>query len=226
VLDEDRKFLTILPSFGTYHSLLCLNGTLPDREFFSHFHLPIIAADGAYNLLKERGIAADIAIGDCDSIRGAVVQETQKIVMGDQSFTDFQKALKFAGENHLLPSIILGINGGYVDHILNNVAIFSQTDSIGYMSPNVGLVLRNHLTLNLPRATKLSLFAMPFGRISTKGLRWELENQKLHFPDYSSCFNRTMAEQVELEVAEGAIFLVIYLKNIMDAGSAGIEPVC
>ncbi|MDR1303446.1 MAG: thiamine diphosphokinase [Puniceicoccales bacterium] len=221
--EADQKFLALLPALGAYRSLLCLKGILPGRTFFSHFNLPIIAADGAYNLLLEKGIVADVAIGDCDSIRAPIAPQTRKIVAENQDFSDFQKALKFVRENRLSPPIILGINGGYIDHILSNVAIFSRTDAVAYMPPNVAMVVRDRLALRLPLATKLSLFAVPFGRVTTRGLRWELENRELHFPEYNSCFNRTVAEQVAFEVAEGAIFLVIYLENIADAGSEGIE---
>ncbi|MDR0590706.1 MAG: thiamine diphosphokinase [Puniceicoccales bacterium] len=221
-MKNEQKFLSILPLLGAYRSLLCLKGALPGRTFFSHFDLPIIAADGAYNLLWERGIVADVVIGDCDSIRVPIASKTRKIVAEDQDFSDFQKALKFARENHLSPPIILGINGGYIDHILSNIAIFAQTDAVAYMPPNVAMVVRDRLALRLPLATKLSLFAVPFGRVTTRGLRWELDDRELHFPGDNSCFNRTVAEQVAFEVAEGAVVLVIYLENIADMGSAGI----
>ncbi|MDR1907117.1 MAG: thiamine diphosphokinase [Puniceicoccales bacterium] len=223
MLDEDKQFLTLLPSLGVYRSLLCLSGTLPDGEFFSHFDLPIIAADGASNLLSQRGIIADVVIGDWDSVREPVAARTKKVIIRDQSSSDFQKALKFIQENHLSPSIVLGINGGYMDHILNNVSILAQTDSIGYMSPNLGFVVRHDWAFNFPIGTKLSLFGMPSGRIDTRGLRWELKDQELHFPEYSSCFNRTVAERVEFDIGGGAIFLVIYLNDVVDGGSVGMR---
>jgi thiamine pyrophosphokinase len=223
--EADRKFLDLLPLLGEYRSLLCLKGALPGRAFFSHFDLPIIAADGAYNLLWEKGVVADVVIGDCDSVRVPIAPKTRKIIVEDQDFSDFQKALKFARENRLLPPIILGVNGGYIDHILNNVAIFAQADAVAYMPPNVAMVVRDRLRLRLPLATKLSLFAVPFGRVTTRGLRWELQDRELHFPEYSSCFNRTVAEQVSFDVAGGAVLLVIYLENVTDAGSENIGPI-
>ncbi|MDR0740127.1 MAG: thiamine diphosphokinase [Puniceicoccales bacterium] len=226
MLEEDKRFLAILPSLGVYRSLLCLSGTLPEGDFFSHLDLPIIAADGASNLLSQRGIIADVIIGDWDSARAPIAERTKKIVIKDQSSSDFQKALKFIQENHLSPSIILGISGGYVDHILNNVGILAQTDSIGYATPNLCLSLRSYWTSNLPIGTKLSLFGMPSGKISTHGLRWELENQELCFSGYTSCFNRTVAEWVTFDIHGGTIFLAIYLSNEVDEGSAGIALQC
>ncbi|MDR1434793.1 MAG: thiamine diphosphokinase [Puniceicoccales bacterium] len=217
---KNERFLEILPSLGTYRSLLCLNGTLPGSDFFSLFNLPIIAADGAYDLLQKKNITADIIIGDCDSVKGTIGEKTKKIAIGDQSFSDFQKALKFLREARLLPSIVLGIGGGCMDHILNNISILAQTDSVAYMPPTLGFGMDNSMALSLPRGTKLSLFGMPSGRISTRGLRWELENQMLYFHAHNSCFNRTLGERVTFEVHEGKIFLVIYLKNVIDEGYA------
>ncbi|MDR1590693.1 MAG: thiamine diphosphokinase [Puniceicoccales bacterium] len=219
---EDKKLLAIVSALGKYRSLLCLSGALPERKFFAHFDLPIIATDGAANLLLRKGIVADVVIGDWDSVREPIGEKTKKIVIKDQSSSDFQKALKFAQENHLSPSIVLGINGGYIDHILNNVGILAQTDSIGYTPPNLCFSLRSHLILNFPMGTKLSLLGMPFGKISTRGLRWELKDQELHFSGYTSCFNRTVTEQVEFHVHGGAVFLIIYLSNMKDEGSVGI----
>jgi thiamine pyrophosphokinase len=223
VLEEDKKFLDILPSLGIYRSLLCLNGNLPEYDFFSHFDLPIIAADGASILLLRKNIAADVVIGDWDSAKEPFAEKTKKVVIRDQSSSDFQKALKFIQENDLSPSIVLGINGGYLDHVFNNVGILSQTNSVGYFPPNIGFAVRCFLVLNLPIGTKLSLFGMPSGKINTQGLRWELKNQKLHFPEYNSCFNRTIVEQIGIDVYEGTIFLVIYLNDVIDGGIVGIE---
>jgi thiamine pyrophosphokinase len=222
VLEEDKEFLALLPSLGVYRSLLCLSGTLPKRDFFLHFDLPIIAADGASNLLLRRGVVADITIGDWDSAKEPIAERTKKIVIKDQSSSDFQKALEFTKKNHLSPSIVLGINGGRIDHILNNVGILAQTDSIGSTTPNFCFSLHDHLALNLPIGTKLSLFGMPFGQISTYGLRWELKNQELCFSGYTSCFNRTIAEGVAFDIHGGTIFLVIYLSDEVDEGGVGI----
>jgi thiamine pyrophosphokinase len=219
-MDGDEKFLKILPAFGEYRSLLCLSGTLPQREFFSHFRLPVIAADGAFNLLRQMDVGADVVVGDWDSVEEPVPDRVRKVIVKDQSYSDFQKALKFAQENHLLPAIILGINGGYMDHILNNIGIFSQSDSIAYMPPTVGLMLRRPTVLDLPLETKLSLFGMPRGRVRTLGLRWELEGQVLEFAGDNSCFNRSVEERVTFDV-EGSIFLLIYLNEVVDEGRMG-----
>jgi thiamine pyrophosphokinase len=216
--DEDKNFLKILAALGEYRSLLCLSGTLPEREFFTRFRLPVIAADGAFNLLRQMDIGTDVIVGDWDSVREPVPETVRKVIVEDQSFSDFQKALVFARENHLLPTIVLGVNGGYMDHILNNIGILSQTDSIAYMPPTVGLMLRRPVALDLPPETKLSLFGMPRGRIRTEGLRWELEGQILEFAGYNSCFNRSIGERVTFDVTDGRIFLLIYLNEVGDRG--------
>ncbi|MDR2806799.1 MAG: thiamine diphosphokinase [Puniceicoccales bacterium] len=226
MLFEDQKFLEILPTLKTCRSLLCLHGILPKYSFFSHFDLPIIATDGAYDLLRRKGIEADVVIGDDDSVKQSVRAKTKKIVIKDQSLSDFQKALHFTQTHDLSPSVILGVNGGYVDHILNNISILAQSDSIGYMPPTLGLRIEHSLTLHLPQETKLSLFALPSAKVHTRGLRWELKKYWLHFPQNHSCFNRTVNEFVEIEVEEGSIFLVIYLQDIIDAGKTAVGYEC
>jgi thiamine pyrophosphokinase len=63
---------------------------------------------------------------------------------------------------------------------------------------------------------------MPSGKITTRGLRWELNDQELHFSGYTSCFNRTVMEQVAFNVHWGTIFFIIYLSKMEDEGSVGI----
>ena len=61
-------------------------------------------------------------------------------------------------KNNLLPSIILGINGGYIDHILNNINIMLSTKSIFFAAPIIGYVIKGQeqLVLNLPIAVNSS----------------------------------------------------------------------
>jgi thiamine pyrophosphokinase len=64
----DRNFLRILPTLGEFRSVICLNGDLAKKELFDVLRLPIIAADGAYNVLRAKRIKAEVVIGHLDSI--------------------------------------------------------------------------------------------------------------------------------------------------------------
>ncbi|MDR0678253.1 MAG: thiamine diphosphokinase [Holosporaceae bacterium] len=210
--------MKILPTLGKFRSVICLNGDLPKKELFDALRLPIIPADCAYNVLRAKQIKAEVVIGDLDSVEDEVLPETQRIYIENQDQSDFQKALQYVRERQLEPSIILGINGGYIDHIFNNIAVFSQTNGVSYMPPNLGITIRENRTLHFAKGTKISLFAMPMCRLTTHGLFWELDNKIFKFPHFSSCFNRCSTGALKISIGEGAIFAVVYLEDIIDAG--------
>lgn len=62
-------------NFKDYRSILCLNGDLPDPSFFHKRKLPVIAADGAANVLCNLGVFPDLITGDLDSIQPALLEK-------------------------------------------------------------------------------------------------------------------------------------------------------
>jgi thiamine pyrophosphokinase len=180
--------------------------------------LPIIAADGAANSLAIKGIVPDMIVGDLDSVRPDLLIDGKFMEVNDQNSSDFEKALNYLSNNNLLPTIILGINGGYMDHILNNINIFVQTNSIFFGKDIVGLVLNGHHTFNLAIGTKLSVFGIPRCCITTNGLKWNLNMAELTFPGFNSCFNRTASENISIDMINGIALLIVYTSTIVDAG--------
>lgn len=229
----DQKFLEILPTLGRFRSIIGLNGRLPSaklvRQLMEQFHLPLIAADGAYDSLKKIGISADVLIGDLDSVQTLNKElfesiphknDTLSIIkIEDQDTSDFQKAYAYAAEQSLLPSIILGLNGGFFDHSLHNTELLMEMDAIAYDDPVLILTLTGTKNFRLKKNTKLSLFGAPVGKIDSEGLRWELKNFPLSFGKSRSIFNRCEADVQKLTVRKGRALLAIYLSSIDDAGA-------
>ncbi|MDR1391144.1 MAG: thiamine diphosphokinase [Holosporales bacterium] len=206
--------------FSKYKSILCLDGDIPRSDFFLSKNLPIIAADGAANRLYEMGIRPDFLIGDFDSVRPELLSYTPNSRSVDQNFSDFQKAIEYLKENELVPMITCGISGGYLDHIINNVGIIVQLPhGIFVDSSIIGFCLKKgEHRFSFPFNAKISIFGMPSCRISTTGLRWELNNSTLVFPGYSSCLNRVLSKKLLIKVIEGLALVTVYRSIIIDAG--------
>lgn len=193
-----------------YKSILCLNGDLPEKAFFKNFpHLPIVAADGAANKLNKMGINFLVAIGDMDSINPDL--QVQKIYHADQDLCDFEKSLNYLESKNLLPSIILGMNGGEFDHVLNNTSVFmmNEHENIFYAPPLYGAKLNKHLNnIHLPVNTKVSIVGMPNAVITTHGLKWNLDKHQLKFPGFNSCLNISTSSNLQVQLLDGdAIFM-------------------
>ena len=124
-----------------YRSVLCLNGELPGAHFFRQNTLPLIAADGAANKLVKMQLTPEIIIGDLDSVNSDIRLQHSVLHKPCQNSSDFQKALDYLEVHQLLPTIIVGVSGGRIDHILNNVNIFMGTKSIFYAPPLIGFTM-------------------------------------------------------------------------------------
>ncbi|MGL9688807.1 MAG: thiamine diphosphokinase [Wolbachia sp.] len=203
-----------------YRSIVVLNGEIPDSSFFKP-DIPIIAVDGGANRLLSIGVQPDLVMGDLDSVNPSLRASLNTICLPDQDYCDFSKAMARLKTMKLLPSIIMGITGGAIDHILQNINIFLSTGSIFYTSapPMVGYILEKSIThFSLPKNTKISLLGIPRAQVTTKGLKWELSLDELSFPGKNSCFNRSLSDKVSIEVHGGVCLAMIYLEMVDDAG--------
>lgn len=194
-----------------YRSILVLDGDLPEKSFFE-LELPIIAADGALNKLHAMGIKAEVVIGDLDAVQSDLLHNIEVVHKPDQNSSDFQKALVYLEDRSLLPSIIVGINGGFLDHILNNVNIFLQKGNVFYAPSMMGHVIYAGETrsFSLPINTKISIMGFPQAEISSQGLKWELQHYPMDFPGKNSTFNRTKTDFISIEVHKGLGLVMIY----------------
>ncbi|MDM8334838.1 thiamine diphosphokinase [Wolbachia pipientis] len=203
-----------------YHSIIVLNGEIPDSSFFEQ-GIHIVAVNGGANRLLSIGVKPDLVVGDLDSVNPSLRASLNTIYLPDQDYCDFSKTIAHLKTMKLLPSIITGITGGAIDHILQNINIFLSTGSIFYTpSPSmVGYSLEKGIThFSLPENTKISLLGIPTAQISTQGLKWELHLSTLAFPGKSSCFNRSLCSEMSIEVHSGICLAMVYLKTVDDAG--------
>lgn len=197
--------------YDDYKSILCLNGILPEKSFFD-LPLPIIAADGAANQLLQLGIVPSLVIGDLDSVDPGALAQLTTYYHEDQDHCDFQKSLWYLTKHALVPTIIVGISGGALDHILNNINLFLNGHNLLYAPPVYGMVMRGEEKnlLQLMPNTKISLLGIPSASVKTTGLEWDLNHCVLAFPGKNSCFNRVKQGPIEIHVSEGTLLVLIH----------------
>ena len=202
-----------------YKSLLCLHGELPEAPILRSLRLPIISADGATNTLHKQGIVPDLVIGDLDSVGETLLSRVRYKRLIDQQYSDFQKALQYMGNNSLMPAIICGISGGYIDHVINNINIFMQSANCIILTDDIiGYRLVSNHTYKFPVGSKISIIGVPECEITTIGLKWELNNFKSSYPGNNSCFNRVTREPLQIIIHSGKALMLVYLNEIVDAG--------
>jgi thiamine pyrophosphokinase len=96
-------------------AIICLNGTLPNADFYTFFpDCPIIAADGAANTLLLQGIIPSVIIGDLDSFTPSLLPDfstTTVIKEINQEINDFEKSLIYALKNQYRHILIVVFQG-------------------------------------------------------------------------------------------------------------------
>ncbi|WP_194848560.1 thiamine diphosphokinase [Candidatus Neptunochlamydia vexilliferae] len=174
----------------------------------------LIVADGAAHRLEKLGVQPNYIVGDGDSY----LPYESYIKVDDQNTTDFEKCIAFAKEKEILPSLVLGVSGGEIDHVLGNAQVLlkhAEGFSLFFLDPHaegikIGLpVSKQPLRSKVPKGTTLSV--IPFGpaRITSKGLAWEFQNQVLDLDGVLGMRNRTKSEEIEIRVEEGKALIII-----------------
>lgn len=208
--------MSIIEQLGTFKSIICLNGDLVKRELLLKFKLPIIAVDGASKTLDKLSIEPDLIIGDLDSDDRKLFPRITRIYRPDQNYTDFQKTITYLSEEGLMPAIVTGVAGGYIDHILLNISIFSETNCVFITDSEVGFVKSSNVKLSLPKDTKISIIGCPTAVVKSRGLKWELNDTTLDLFGFNSALNRAVTSQVEIEVISGKVLVITYVTQVFD----------
>jgi len=205
--------------FDLFKSVLCLNGRLPNQTWFiEHKNLTIIAADGACNDLINKNIMPDLIIGDLDSIEPEYLNNKNIIRITDQNTTDFEKCLTEIKHRSLFPSLILGINGGEIDHTIYNLNCFMRyakelslifLDLDEYNNFKWGIPLFNKQTFVGKQGKIISLLPWAESMISTKGLKWDLINTNLSINANASVRNKVEQRIITIDVHSGNLLMIL-----------------
>lgn len=183
----------------------------------------IIAADAGALRMTERGITANIILGDMDSI---VVKDISKhpnaevINMPWQNDSDLVKALHWVAENESISDEvqidIIGVEGGRPDHALAAYAALFESPS-----PNTIIHLQNwqaraiteSCEFHCPRRAIISLFAVaPVTGLTIHGLEYELEDEKMDFSSLG-LHNTGIGKIAKISISEGKLLMLRETQN-------------
>jgi len=197
-----------------YDALICLNGSLTDTSSIIDFtHKLIIAADGAADKLFDAGLSPSLIIGDGDSINSKLIPkhfDRNKLLIDlNQETNDFEKILDFCINNKLHNLIICGFHGGVLEHTLNNISVFAKyadrLNLIIYDHGRLGIWVDDFLHLKVMSDEIISLIPLPEARLSTRNLRWRLDNEILAIGKREGARNQAISDFIEITVHSGAI---------------------
>lgn len=206
-------------------TLLVLGGTPPSNELLSWRYEEAdhaVAVDSGVLAFQNAGLDPEVLIGDMDSCgfekkEGGEKTSLRVIKLSDQDTTDFEKALDWVGkETETTELIILGGLGGRSDHFLSNLLIACNHDSsITITFDDEGEWIRR-VTRETPlrligrNNAKVSLLPLtPCSKVSTTGLKWDLENVALAYDKGRSQSNLAMSDLVTISCDSGNLFTIL-----------------
>ena len=193
---------------------LFLNGEEP--KDFSHIsnYDRIYCTDGAFDYLNRNNIVPDIVFGDMDSVTSDNIN-SEVVLLSDQDYTDFEKSIIEIKKTHTQIDVFGG-SGKEQDHFLGNLSVAlkykSEIEIHFYDEFQSYRVLKNNETIKDSFGKNVSL--IPFSEaknVSTKGLRYELNNETLMFDTFISIRNQSISDEVEISYTSGNLF--IFMEN-------------
>lgn len=173
-----------------YKCVIVANGLFPTRpEVLEKLEEAefVIACDGAILNLEGHRVP-DVIVGDLDSVSEELRQRYSDRIfpVTEQETNDLTKAVHYARENGFREILILGATGLREDHTLGNISLLleyvGEFDRVEMLS-DYGLFtpLVRTTTLKSYPGQQISLFSLyPHGAISVRGLRYPIENRRLH----------------------------------------------
>ena len=203
-------------------AVICLNGRLPSKAFFDKVlesKINIVAADGGAYRLLDMQIQPDFIVGDMDSlVENVEICETRIHKYSEQDSTDFEKCLFFLAGKNISKILVLGINGGEIDHVINNTNTFlrysDQFDMYFYDEPDfgeskIGKAVNGSMNLNIDEGSDISLFSFDDGKIKTEGMEWEIKDQSYPVMKSSAARNRSKSNNISVSTT-GKKLLAVY----------------
>ncbi len=199
-----------------FDCIVCLNSDLPSKNFFKKFeNNRILAADGAALKLYKKGIIADIIIGDLDSFNRSRMREkfnSDKIFYDEsQETNDFQKVLDFALKRTYRNILVLGFHGGELEHTLNNWSILLKYKNLLnlciYEKNRYAIPIEGNIELKCKKGEILSLIPQTEAIITSKNLKWELNNELLKLGIREGARNVATENLIYLNIEKGSILL-------------------
>mgnify|MGYP000846755196 FL=1 len=197
------------------------NGKCPKKKEINYLkgigYERIICADGGANYTFKNKIIPDYIIGDLDSINREVYKfykDKSKIIqIKRQNDTDIEKVIKFLISKKEKMAIILGGTGDRIDHTICNLSIIYKYFSkikLSVLHENTILIpISGEKSFKSFKGELVSLFGFDKrGRVTTKGLKYRLNDEPLVFGINESLSNVSTTNNFTINSQGGILFLV------------------
>jgi thiamine pyrophosphokinase len=180
-----------------------------------------ICCDGGLRHTFNEGIMPSIAIGDFDSVSPQILDFYEKRGVRiekyppEKDFTDLELAIKFAVGLEPEEILIFGCIGTRIDHTFAAMNTLMRAESAGvrgYIMDNHNKIalIKDRIYIHGKRGDLVSL--MPFTEevqgITTKGLKYELDNFNMKIGVSLGVSNELIGDTAEISLKKGYLFVM------------------
>ncbi|MBL4661564.1 MAG: thiamine diphosphokinase [Alcanivoracaceae bacterium] len=193
---------------------LFLNGEKPENIPELGNYAGVYSVDGAFHYLQALHIKPDLIVGDFDSIE-QLPEDIKHIHTPDQSFTDFEKALKIIISQGYKCVDIFAANGLEQDHFLGNMSTAlkykKQLNLTFYDDRQVYYFIKKYTVIEDVKDKMISLFPFPKAKnITSRGLKYPLNKSKTNMKKNKiGTRNIAIEEKVTIKFSKGNLLLFI-----------------
>ena len=171
-----------------------------------------ISIDAKLENLKELGVKPNLILGDLDSATiNGLDSEIEVVELPDQNKTDLEKSLDYCKENSIKKVMILGSSGLREDHSMANILIASTYSDILHIELITSfyriIFVRENTKINAPNAPVSIISLSSDNKITTSGLKYDLNNEKL------KSFSHGISNEVNGDIftAEAESTIVVFI---------------
>lgn len=206
------------------YALVIAGGDPPDRGILDGAGDAelVVAADCGLRVARTHGLSIDLVVGDLDSVSTGDVAwaeaEGAKIlkVPSNKDFTDLELAIEQAAACELMHIVVVGIDGGRVDHELGNWAVLCaprpQLLEIKTAGGTVTVLhgeFINKIDLSGEPGEIVSIISRNGDAegVTTTGLRWPLDEAVLSSSSSLGVSNEFTGTEATVAVQHGTVMV-------------------
>lgn len=177
----------------------------------------VIAADAGIRYLEQSDIAADLVIGDFDSLNNIPAHPNTKVLSPEKDDTDMLAAVREGIKAGYSVFHIYGGSGGRIDHTIANLQV------LAYLSQKrmQGFLFGKDCVITAITDHKMTFEAIPAGYVSVfshteksegvylQGLKYELDNAVLTNTFPLGVSNEFTGKESSISVGNGTLLIVL-----------------
>ncbi len=181
----------------------------------------VIAADSGLEQAALLGLSVDLLVGDLDSVSEAALADAVEAGTRierhppDKDATDLELALTAAQREGATLVVVAGGGGGRIDHLLANAMLLASPAwadlDIEWLVGDARIVaLRKEAQFSGQPGDLLTLLAVggPASGVTTKGLKFPLENEVLLASSTRGVSNELVADKAAVHLNSGVLLAI------------------